>query len=100
MALGLSVVNAAAAAKLSVRKWHAVEAGSTNHTELTLRAVASSLGEDPRHLLFLAGYSSEPEVVLEPDRLFRLERQVAELLAEIRSLRLPPGTPPAESPGT
>lgn len=103
-ALPDSTIRAACqAAGISMTKWIDIEKGRGPHSKVTLRKVARALGESPRHIYIMAGIDyDEAEVIgVEPDRLARLERQVSELLAEVRSLRLPPDPPaPPESPGT
>lgn len=98
-----TIRSACHAAGISMTKWIEIEKGRGPHSKATLRKVAHALGESPRHIYVMAGIDyDEAEVSdVEPDRLARLERQVAELLAEVRSLRLPPEEgPEPESPGT
>lgn len=92
------------AAGISAKKWIDVEKGRGPHSKLTLRKVARALGESPRHIYVMAGIDYDEaevaeELTAEPDRLGRLERQVAELIAELRSLRLPPQDQPPGVPG-
>lgn len=62
-------------------------------------ALAAFLGISRKEFVLLR-YSVPDVAESEPDRLDRLERQVVELMDEVRSLRLPPEAESPESPGT
>lgn len=74
------------------------ENGKEQPGEEWLDSIAAFLGISRREVVLLR---YDAPGAIEPDRLSRLELQVAELLAEVRSLRLPPEEPePPKSQGT
>lgn len=79
-------------------KW---ELGRTKPGDEYLAGIAMFL-ELPVAVVTLARSSDRVPDAAEPDsdRLARLERQVVELMDEVRSLRLPPEAESPESPGT
>lgn len=100
--LGLSTEEAASACGVQQSAYSKWELGRTKPGDEYLAGIAMFL-ELPVAVVTLARSSDRvPDVAeSEPDRLDRLERQVAELMDEVRSLRLPPeGPEPHESPGT
>lgn len=99
--LGLSTEEAASACGVQQSAYSKWELGRTKPGDEYLAGIAMFL-ELPVAVVTLARSSDRVPDAAEPDsdRLARLERQVVELMDEVRSLRLPPEAESPESPGT
>lgn len=97
--LGLSTEEAASACGVRQSAYSKWELGRTKPGDEYLAGIAMFLGLPTAVVTLARSSDSVPEAEPESDRITRLERQVAELLAEVRSLRLPSPAGP-ESPDT